>query len=309
MATKKSNKKRRTNEDVYRDVTNRMIEALEAGRIPWHKPWVGAGGPMNYKSKRAYSGINIWILNAMPFTSPYWMSFKQAKEMGGNVRKGEKGTKIVFWNIFKKEVEENGEMVEKKFFFLKEFTVFNAEQIEGIEFTEPQLPEGAETVQSVEEVMNLYTDCPKTEFGGNRACYSPMLDFMRMPLMEQFNTTEGYYGTYFHEMTHSTGHPSRLNREGVANFDHFGSHQYSKEELVAEMGACFMMGIAGLQLEPSDNSKAYIQGWIEELKNKPKMLFQAAKQAEQACNYMLGKVDSKGKKIESTEANELNQAA
>jgi len=290
-------KKKRTNADVYRDVTNRMIESLELGRIPWQKPWAGGMMPMNYVSGKAYSGINIWILAAMPFESPLWLTYKQAKKLGGNVMKGQKGTKITYWNIFRKEVEdkETGEKKRRTFFFLKEFTVFNAEQVEGIDFKVPEKPEGAQTFESAEDLIKLYEDAPDTRFDGmkNRACYSPSFDYITMPEKEQFKSTEGFYSTYFHELAHSTGHESRLNREGVANFDMFGSHKYSKEELVAEMSACFMMSICGLSVEPMDNSKAYINSWIEKLKNDPKVLFQAAKEAEKASNHMMGIKDAK----------------
>jgi len=290
-------KKKRTNADVYADVTNRMIEALELGQIPWQKPWTGGIRPMNYVSGKAYRGINLWITMAMPYESPYWLTYKQAKKLGGNVIKGEKGTKITYWNIFRKTIEdkESGEKKKKAFFFLKEFTVFNAEQVEGIDFKEPEMPEGAETFDNAEELIEQYTDAPRVKFdkNGERACYSPMFDNITMPEKELFTSTEGYYSTFFHELAHSTGHETRLNREGVANFDMFGSHKYSKEELVAEMSACFMMSICGLSVEPMDNSKAYINNWIEKLKNDPKVLFQAAKEAEKACNHMMGVEDSK----------------
>lgn len=298
--------KKRTNADVYRDVTNRMIEALELGRIPWQKPWSGGMRPMNYISGKAYSGINTWILASMPFESPYWLTYKQAKKLGGNVMKGQKGTKITYWNIFKKEVEDKatGETKKQSFFFLKEFTVFNAEQVEGIEFEEPKKPEGAQTFESAEQLIKLFEDAPNVRFDGtgSRACYSPTFDFITMPNKDLFKSTEGYYSTLFHELAHSTGHESRLAREGVTNFDRFGSHQYSKEELVAEMSACFMMSICGLSVEPNDNSKAYINGWIEKLKNDPKVLFQAAKEAEKASNYMMNVDNAQGEDETNSEA-------
>lgn len=297
--------KKRTNADVYRDVTNKMIEALKLGRIPWQKPWTGGIMPMNYVSGKAYRGINLWITMAMPYESPYWVTYKQAKKLGGNVKKGEKGTKITYWNIFRKEVEdkETGEKKKKAFFFLKEYTVFNAEQTEGIEFKEPQKPEGAETFDNAEQLIELYEDKPRVKFSstGDKACYSPMFDDITMPERDLFKSTEGFYSTYFHELAHSTGHESRLAREGVTNFDRFGSHQYSKEELVAEMSACFMMSICGLAVEPSDNSKAYINGWIEKLQSDPKVLFRAAKEAEKACDHMMGVESAKESESEENE--------
>lgn len=310
-------KKGTSNAEMYKKITARVIEALKGGKIAWQRPWKGGIMPMNYVSKKAYRGINIWLLAMTDFESPYWLTYKQAESLGGNVKKGERGTKITYWNVANSIVKDEngqpkkndkGELIRRAFFFLKEFTVFNAEQCEGIEFKEPEMPKGAENIDSVDQIVSLYADAPviNHDKSGMRACYSPMLDKVTMPVMELFNSTEDYYSVLFHELAHSTGAEHRLNREGVANFDRFGSHQYSKEELVAEMSACFMMATAGLAMEPRENSKAYIQSWISKLENDPKLIFQASKEAQKACEYMQGLESAESGSEDSAE---IKQAA
>jgi len=309
-------KKKKTNADVMKKITDRVIEALKGGRIAWQKPWVNKVLPMNYISKKAYKGINLWLTFFAPYESPYWLTYKQAKGLGGQVRKGEKGTQITFWKIIKKPILNDdgtpklnrlGNPVVQKIFLLKDFTVFNAEQIDGIEFTDPnEIVEGAESVKTADELVDLYTDKPKISHTNEPKAYyayGMMGEFINMPKMDTFKSTEGYYSTLFHELTHSTGHTSRLDRESLMTRT---KDNYSKEELVAEMGACLMMAKAGLAIEPSDNSKAYLQGWISKLENDHSLIFKAARDAQKACDYMMGIAQAKDSTEDSTEADKDN---
>jgi len=311
-----------SNQQVYQMITDKVVESLKAGRIAWQRPWVGGTMPQNYISKNPYRGINLWITFFAPYESPYWVSFKQAKKLGGNVKQGEKGTKITFWKpIVKKlwnddgtpKLNKLGKQMVDTFLVLKHHTIFNAEQCEGIDFEVPaKTAEGAEDVASADSLIDLYADIPVVKHSAMpRAYYAPRADEVHMPNKDTFKSTEDYYSVKFHELAHSTGAKHRLNRDGVANFDRFGSHQYSIEELVAEMSACFMMANAGLAIEPRDNSKAYIQNWISKLENNPKFIFDASREAQKACNYMMGIEEKKYGEDENKEQSkgELKQAA
>lgn len=287
---------------VYKKITGQVIEGLQKGRIPWQKPWTGDFAPMNYKSGRAYSGVNLWVLLSSPFDSNMWLTYKQAQELGGNVKRGEKGTKVCYWNILNKEVldQESGEKKEKKVFFLKTYTVFNAEQTEGIEFNDSSKVAGAVPYKQAEELLSHYLDSPEVLNNAiGEAYYCPKEDKVVLPVTKDFVSTESYYSTLFHELAHSSGHPKRLNREGIANFDKHGSDKYSKEELIAEMSACFLMSLCGLSQEVDENNQSYINGWIQKLENDPKALFQASKEAQKACDYMLGDSDPNKKELKA----------
>tara|TARA_B100000508_G_scaffold138385_1_gene134324 strand:+ start:7328 stop:8215 length:888 start_codon:yes stop_codon:yes gene_type:complete len=276
---------------IYKRITSQVIAGLEAGHIPWKKPWVGERAPKNYKTRHAYTGANLWVLLARPFDSNLWLTFKQAQELGGSVMKGEKGTQICYWNIRSRDVvdKETGEKKEKKAFFLKTFTVFNAEQIEGVEFNEPEATTGATTNEEAEKLLSEYKNSPELVYKAvDTAYYSAEEDKVVLPRRKSFLSTTSYYSTLFHELGHSTGHPSRLDRDGIANFDHFGSEKYTKEELIAEMSACFLMSMCGLTAGLEQNNQAYINGWITKLKSDPKVLFEASREAQKACDYMLG---------------------
>ena len=281
--------------DAYNVVTDRIIEALESGTVPWHKPWktLAGVGPTSLQTGREYRGINVWLLSltahAAGYTSPYWVTFKQAKERGGTVRKGEKGTQIVLWKPVKKtEQDEGGEDVTKRYLILRFFTVFNAEQCDGVETPElPELPADHDPIASCESIVESWTGRPTVKHGGNRAYYSPALDYIQMPLSGQFTEPEGYYATLFHELAHSTGHESRLGRKSLISPAPFGSEDYSREELVAELAASYVCGEAGIPVN-IQQSAAYIKSWLNVLKDDRKMLVNAAAQAQKAADLMLG---------------------
>jgi antirestriction protein ArdC len=278
--------------DVYTIVTDSIIEALEAGTVPWSRPWRDVGGkPLSLATNKPYRGVNVFLLTLQSmskgYTSPYWLTFKQAKERGGSVRKGEKGTQIVLWKPVKKEGETEGER--KDYMLLRYYTVFNAEQCDGIET--PELPALAEhnPIADAQTVVDRFIGVlngPALAHGGNRAYYSPLLDRVQMPLMGAFETPEHYYGTTFHELAHSTGHTSRLDR-AMTEPAPFGSPDYSREELVAEMTAAFLCGETGIEVNVSHHA-SYIASWLKALENDRKLVVHAAAAAQKAADCVLG---------------------
>ena len=298
--------------DAYQVITDRICELLEKGEIPWKRPWNnGDEMPKNLISKKEYRGINPFILGSMRFTSSYWLTFRQAKELGGYVKAGEKGTPVVFWKRIYRDSEsgtliDEGEIQDfnpatkwsipktvKESFVLRYYTVFNLTQCDGI--PEDKVPPPNEKtrefnpIQAAERIVNEMSQCPRIEQGESQAYYRPSSDTVNMPNKELFKGDEEYYSTLFHELTHSTGHSSRLNRKEVTEATFFGSHSYSKEELCAEMGAAFLCGKAGIVERTIDNSAAYVQGWLRKLRSDRKFLVHAASQAQRAADFILNK--------------------
>ncbi len=276
---------------IYQMVTDRMVELLERGTVPWNKPWVGSSGfefPMNFKTKHLYRGVNVFLLSAMGYSSRYWLSFKQAKELGGKVQKGEKGTPVIFWKKLEVEDRETGDPKEVP--LLRYYMVFNLDQIQGI-----QAPDAPEPVVNkfnpIERAEAIITDMPNPpEIVHNqpRAFYNPQQDRVNLPRPELFSNSKYYYSTAFHELIHSTGHEKRLNRKPSTVLRRFGDKEYSREELVAEMGATFLCALAGIEQETIENQAAYIQNWIQVLKGSPRLAVQAASSAQAAADYILG---------------------
>jgi len=285
--------------DVYAMVTDSIIAALEKGTVPWSKPWRDVGGkPRSLASGKAYRGINVFLLTlqsmANGYTSPYWLTFKQAKERGGTVRKGERGTQIILWKPVKRTVKdaETGEDVNGDYLLLRYFTVFNVEQIDGIDY-----PAAGETpladhdpIEACETIADRFVGVlngPQLQHGGDRAAYSPALDRVYMPLIGQFASAETYYATLFHEFAHSTGHDSRLGRKSLVEPTPFGTPDYSREELVAEMAAAFLCGEADIEVNVPQHA-AYIASWLKVLRDDRKLVVQAAAAAQKATDCVLG---------------------
>jgi antirestriction protein ArdC len=280
--------------DVYQDVTDRIIAQLEAGTIPWRKPWRCVDGttPRNLVSGKPYRGINLLLLSMTPYASPYWMTFKQAQSKGGRVRKGEKSTLVVFWRMLKVE-DPAAPKGFKTIPMLRHYRIFNVEQCDGIDVPEPaELPD-FDPIDECEAIWSGFKGKPPVSFGGDSACYMPQLDAMRMPVREGFASPQAFYLTLFHESIHSTGHPSRLGRFAETDGPQaFGSESYAKEELVAEMGSAMLGTVAGL--DPSawlPQSAAYIASWLKSLRNDPKMVVGAAGKAQRAAEHILGTSD------------------
>lgn len=284
--------------DFRQKLIDEFIRTLEEKPEAWAKEWQGVSGiPYNGASGRAYHGINRLYLQFIGLQNghkdPRWYTFKQASDAGCKIKKDSKGTKVEYWFMWdtqnKKTVTPNEylemteEQKEKVTWQARHYTVFNAEQIEGI--APLQLPENLEVTQAelitrISENMQV----PIINDGGDRAFYRPVSDEVHLPLPKHFFSEYAYNATALHELAHATGHPKRLNR----TFGSFGSENYAKEELVAELTSCFMS--AELPIEQTEehvkNHKAYIKGWIAEIKEKPEEFFKAVKNAEEAAAYL-----------------------
>lgn len=292
------------NNDVYQMVTDRVIKGLEKGNIPWSKPWKAeATLPKSFSSKKPYRGVNVLLLwldmLENEYSTPFYITFKQANKLGGKVKKGAKSQTVIFWNWIEKNTghtDDEGNPVKESFPILRYYRVFNMEQVEGIEYDKPRSDNLTEfeKIEKCEDIINGYEDKPKIKHGGSRACYSPVQDNIRMPRKETFTAEDGYYATLFHELVHSTGHESRLNRAEVVESDGFGGKAYSREELTAEIGTAFLSEIAAISSERlQENQQAYINSWIKALQNDPKMITLASARAQKAVDYMQGIKPSK----------------
>ncbi|AZL83568.1 DUF1738 domain-containing protein (plasmid) [Aliivibrio salmonicida] len=280
----------RVSKDIYQMVTDRIIAALENGVKPWACPWDRTNEcsmlPMNFKTKTNYSGVNILLLWSETvekgFTSPYWLTYKQANELGGNVIKGQKGTTIVYYKSWEKE-NEDGKI--ETIPMLKTFTVFNIDQVDNIEKPVAMVKESREKNEFVtlNHVENAIKNTNMTiNHCGVRAFYSPAHDEITLPMVDRFNSSYDYYATAWHELVHSTGHKTRLDRDLKNGF---GSKDYAFEELIAELGAefcCADLGIVG-----DVQHESYIASWLERLNNDKKFIFKAASQASKAHQWLL----------------------
>ena len=278
---------------TYEIVTEAIVKQLESGVVPWRKPW-RTGMPANLVSRKEYRGINIFLLGVQGYGSRYWLSYRQAQALGGNVMKGERGSKAVFWRIgeYQKENAETAEIETHKSILLRYYTIFNLEQCEGIKSPEP-VPT-IHPIGECEHIVNSMPNPPGFEQLA-QACYRPSTDSVGMPARSASESGEAYYSTLFHELTHSTGHPSRLARDGIMQHNPFGSEDYSKEELVAEMGAAMLCGVAGIESQTLGNSAAYLQSWVSRLRSDSRLVVWAASQAQKAADYILGRTVSETK--------------
>ena len=275
-------------QSVFEDVTARIVEELERGTVPWHQPWAfGLTGHRNGASDRPYRGINPFILEAEALKQGYedrrWVTFKQAQRAGGRIRKGEHGVRIVFWKPIMVDDRDNPGK-KKAIPMLRTFVVFNVAQTEGIDWPEVLEREPVEPIAAMDELIAGYAGAPSIRHGGGRAAYAPDADVLFMPDSADFESPEAYYQTLAHELIHSTGHGSRLDRKLDTTF---GSSQYGLEELVAEIGAAMLLGVAGV--EPQyQQSAAYVKNWLQALQDDPKMIVVAAARAQKAVDYILG---------------------
>jgi antirestriction protein ArdC len=291
--TKHSTQKENVMASVYEIITARIVQQLEAGVAPWHKPWKTRGRaalPRNVISRHEYRGINLWILLSSGFSSPYWLTFKQARDLGGYIRKGEAGLPVVYWKFGTREVQDGDEIIEKPSVLCRYYTVFNFEQCEGVPPPAEDVISNPEIspIDACDQVVNGWTGRPNIQHAGDRASYSKSLDCIRISRIEEFDSAEEYYSTLFHELTHSTGHRARLNRSTLMESELFGDENYSREELVAEMGAAFLCGFAGIENLTINNSSAYLQSWLDVLKADSRMVLIAASQGQKAVDLILG---------------------
>ncbi|MDD5310038.1 MAG: zincin-like metallopeptidase domain-containing protein [Deltaproteobacteria bacterium] len=275
---------------VYEKITEKILEQLEQGTVPWRKPW-HTSLPKNLVSRKPYRGINVLMLGMQGYASAYWATFRQVAKLGGTVRKDEHGTLVVFTSRFEVVDKETGE--EKEIPFLKSYVVFNLAQTSGISTPAEEQKAPVSPIAKCEEVVTGMADKPSIDFdGGSRAYYSPLSDSIHLPAQAKFESAEGYYGTLFHELVHSTGNAKRLARKGVAQVSGFGSESYCQEELVAEIGAAFLCGTTGIETRTLENSASYIAGWLKSLKDDKKLVVVAAAQAQRAVDYICGEPTS-----------------
>jgi len=269
----------------YDQITERVVTLLEGGTVPWQKPWkTQSCWPRNYVSKKPYRGINVFLLGAMGYESPFWLTFRQASELGATVRRGEKACPVVFWKQFQIKDEESGDP--KKIPLLRLYHVFNASQCDGLKGTVGE--SDGFTATKPAEILERMPLPPLIRHGMTAAYYSPTEDAIGMPAQARFHSEEGYFSTLFHELVHSTGHEKRLHRASLAPGAGFGSDPYCREELVAEMGATFLCGHAGILDRTIQNSTAYVKGWLGRLKNDKTLIVQAAAQAQRAVDFIIG---------------------
>jgi antirestriction protein ArdC len=279
--------------DSYQIVTDRIIAKLEAGTIPWkHFASSPLGLPKNLVSKKPYHGINYFLLGGCSkYGSPYWLTFEQAQELGGHVRRGERSEIVVFWKFLEVEDQQTGE--KKEIPFLKYSHVFNVEQCEGLKLpptTEGPAPRNSDPIKEAEAIVAEMPNRPRLQINDvPSAYYSPSEDYVHMTSRERCVSDERYYETLFHELTHSIGHKSRLDRmEGDPGWKRFGSNSYCNEELVAEMGAAMLCAEAEVFQQVEDNTAAYIANWLSKLHNEKTLVVKAAGKAQKSTDYILG---------------------
>jgi len=281
--------------EIYQTVTDRIIDMLEAGTVPWRKSWSqysddgSPAMPANFHSKKQYHGINAFTLACSPYACPYYLTQKQIEKKGGKIKAGQKPAPVIFWTFLNVEDAKTKEM--KTMPYMRLSMVYNLEQVDGIEYQIPGATEQFhfDKIEAAELIINGMPNRPEIHHFKQSAYYSPAADAVNMPKPATFEHPEKYYSTLLHELVHSTGHISRLNRfkEEKSECSFFGSHDYSKEELVAEMGSAFLCADAGIENATIENSAAYIQNWLIVLKNDRKMIFWAATRAQKAANYIL----------------------
>ncbi len=268
----------------YERITERIVGLLEQGTVPWHKPWqVKTGFPRNLVSRKPYRGINVFLLMTMSYESPHWLTFRQARQLGGSVKKGEKSCPVVFWKqlqIANTQSEEPNRIP-----LLRLYHVFNLMQCEGLAVAPEEI---LMPPTKPAEILANMPNPPAIKRGMTAAFYSPADDYIGMPERDRFDTEDGYHATLFHELVHSTGHGSRLKRKSMTERNRFGLDPYCKEELVAELGCAFLCGHAGILDRTLGASAAYIQGWLKQLKHDRTLTVSAGAQAQKAADYILG---------------------
>ncbi len=273
--------------DVFSIVNNRIIEQLEKGTVPWRQPWSEAGPPRNLISGRPYRGLNVLLLASLGYPYNLFLTLKQINELGGRVRQGEHACPVVFWSQKEGEADEKGEKEIKR--ILRYYSVFNLDQC--INIPENKIPDirwnDEQPIETCEQVVNNMPQKPKIQTKVQGAFYNPTLDIINMPKRTSFVSSESYYTTLFHELVHSTGHEKRLAREAVMKVEKYGSEPYSEEELVAQIGACFLSAHTSCSMKHFENDAAYIAGWLKKLNDDKRFILFASAKAQRAVDYIL----------------------
>lgn len=293
-----------SNFDLYQVITDKILEEIEkTGKLNWVKEWKTKRGsnvfPMNGITKKRYEGINFFLLCMQDYCNPYWLTYKQVEQLGGNVRKGEKSTMIVFWKIneYTTTNANTNEEESKKVPILRYYNVFNVEQCDNINIKEDEVPEVQynenEKIEIAQSIVDNYQVREAINYDikeSDRAYYRPSTDSITMPLINQFNTSQSFYSTFFHEISHSTGHKNRLNRKEVVETTYFGSCDYGMEELTAELTSAFICAEIGISNENTErNSIAYLKNWKNAIKGDKKLFLMASQRASKSAKYILNK--------------------
>lgn len=290
----------RDKKSIYEEITERIIDSLETGVIPWARPWEAAlyGEHRNADTNRPYRGLNIMLLNLVGmmkgFVDPRWLTYRNAEKLGGHVRKGEKGVGIVFWKFLPVKdrqdhdddhVADSDDSDRKVIPFARMYTVFNVEQCEDLDLPSLEVTRDIDDAENrdAERILSL----PTMKHGGGQAYYSKAKDFIAMPVREAFENLDFYYATAYHEIVHWTGHPARLQRQFGKRF---GDQDYAFEELVAEIGASFLGASTGIPFEEMRHP-GYIDSWLRILKQDNRAIFTAAAKAQAAADFVLAKAD------------------
>jgi antirestriction protein ArdC len=287
--------------DTYAIVTEKIINLLEQGIVPWRRPWSATGLPRNLVSKKPYRGVNLFLLSATKYVSPFWLTMKQANELGGSVRKGEHSQIVVFWKVDQianaesetDSEEHNTDDKDRRRFVLRYYRLFNREQCELPQAILNKLPQiqtqEHDPIDAAERIIAGMPNPPDVQYAGSQALYSPTTDRITLPPRELFASTEEIYASLFHEAGHASGHPKRLNRASIAEAAPFGSPTYSLEEMVAEMSAAFLCAEAGISPAVVCNQAAYIQGWLAKIRSDKRLVIMAAAQAQKAADFILNR--------------------
>lgn len=310
---------KKTKKTVYDIITEKIIEQIESGTPPWKAGWMRKH--FNGFAKREYQGLNqlllSWDMQVMEYISPVWFSFKQIQQLGGNIKKGAKSSMVIFnkkitaqnndkdeekegkkddLEVFdeseqgKDKQEDRKDKKPKTFFLMRYYRVFNLDDVEGIDKSKYVNLANTKEEKPENIVKGMQNDGLNIQYTGVQPCYIPSWDTVQIPDIGNFESTDSYYSSLFHEIAHSTGHESRLKRAGVSNIDTGDKHQYSYEELVAEIGAAFLMAETGMKIN-YENSSAYVKGWSQFIKNNKKAIFQASAEARKAVQYVVHKAE------------------
>jgi antirestriction protein ArdC len=299
-------RKTRVKPDLYQVITDKVIALLEAGTVPWQRPWNQYGLARNYATGHVYTGINAFLLNFFPsFDVPFYLTYKQAQALGGQVRKGAKAETVYFFKTLYKDADGknlkpaqiaklgDGDKFVKAIPMPRTFHLFNIADIDGIDFDIPELSDNPNApIEACDNFVTGLQSVPEIQHKDlNQAFYAPVADQINMPPLPRFSCSPAYYKTLFHEVTHSTGHESRLSRPGITlpmEQRVPGSEPHAHEELIAELGAVYLCQHAGISRQPlQENAAAYIDSYLQLLKNDKRFLFQASSQAQKAVNFLL----------------------
>jgi antirestriction protein ArdC len=284
--------------DTYAIVTEKIINLLEKGIVPWRRPWSATGLPRNLVSKKPYRGINLFLLSATKCVSPFWLTMKQANQLGGSVRRGEHSQMVVFWRVDQipdgdgeSDAEHEAGKKAGRRFVLRYYRLFNLEQCELQQAVLAKVPKiethQHDPIEAAEQIIAGMPNPPEIQRAESKAFYSNITDRITLPPRDLFISAEEEMGTEFHELSHATGSSKRLNRQSVAEAAPFGSPAYSFEEIIAEMSAAYLCAEAGISPAVIANEAAYIQGWLATFRRDRRMLVTAAAQAQKAADYIL----------------------